>query len=238
MKTKPTQHSVMKLREIGIQPDILICRTDREIPAEMKDKIAMFCNVDPGSVFTSPGREEHLRAAAGAAPPGPRRAALPRCSTSGRARPRLEQLGADRREGLLRPRRARCASASSASTSDLKESYKSLNEALIHGGIANDVRVKLSTWTARRSRRRAPQALLGDVRRGAGAGRLRRARHRGEDRRRSATRARRRFRSSASASGLQMAVVEFARDVLGLGERQLARVRRADARTRWSRLME
>src|SRR3954447_4115334 len=54
VKTKPTQHSVMKLREIGIQPDILICRTDREIEQSMKDKIAMFCNVDPGAVFTSP----------------------------------------------------------------------------------------------------------------------------------------------------------------------------------------
>ncbi len=54
MKTKPTQHSVMKLREIGIQPDMLICRTDREISRELKDKIAMFCNVDPGNVFSSP----------------------------------------------------------------------------------------------------------------------------------------------------------------------------------------
>src|SRR5215510_13389679 len=54
VKTKPTQHSVMKLREIGIQPDILICRTDRQVAQEMKDKIAMFCNVDTGSVFTSP----------------------------------------------------------------------------------------------------------------------------------------------------------------------------------------
>src|SRR5712664_2201875 len=53
VKTKPTQHSVMKLREIGIQPDILLCRTDREIPQEMKTKIAMFCNVDIGSVFTA-----------------------------------------------------------------------------------------------------------------------------------------------------------------------------------------
>jgi CTP synthase len=54
VKTKPTQHSVMKLREIGVQPDILICRTDREIPSEMRQKIAMFCNVDPGGVFWSP----------------------------------------------------------------------------------------------------------------------------------------------------------------------------------------
>jgi CTP synthase len=54
VKTKPTQHSVMKLREIGIQPDFLICRTDRQISQELKDKIAMFTNVEQGNVFTSP----------------------------------------------------------------------------------------------------------------------------------------------------------------------------------------
>ncbi|MFL5420274.1 MAG: CTP synthase, partial [Myxococcales bacterium] len=52
VKTKPTQHSVMKLREIGIQPDILLCRTDRPLGKEIKDKIALFCSVEPGSVFT------------------------------------------------------------------------------------------------------------------------------------------------------------------------------------------
>src|SRR5579863_1088150 len=53
VKTKPTQHSVMKLREIGIMPDILLCRSDRPLTRELKDKIAMFCNVDPGSVFAA-----------------------------------------------------------------------------------------------------------------------------------------------------------------------------------------
>src|SRR5512146_30046 len=53
LKTKPTQHSVKELREIGIQPDILLCRSDREIAREMKDKIALFCNVDPSAVFTA-----------------------------------------------------------------------------------------------------------------------------------------------------------------------------------------
>jgi len=53
LKSKPTQHSVKELREIGIQPDILLCRSDREIPKDMKDKIALFCNVDVGAVFTA-----------------------------------------------------------------------------------------------------------------------------------------------------------------------------------------
>src|SRR3984957_9194146 len=55
VKTKPTQHSVMKLREIGVQPDILVCRTDRNVTVtrEMKDKIALFCNVDTRAVFVA-----------------------------------------------------------------------------------------------------------------------------------------------------------------------------------------
>src|SRR4026207_555153 len=51
LKTKPTQHSVQKLREIGIQPDILLCRSERTIPEEMKNKIALFCNVEEESVI-------------------------------------------------------------------------------------------------------------------------------------------------------------------------------------------
>ena len=51
IKTKPTQHSVIKLREIGIQPDVLICRTDRDINSEMKEKISLFCDVDKEAVI-------------------------------------------------------------------------------------------------------------------------------------------------------------------------------------------
>jgi CTP synthase len=53
LKTKPTQHSVRELRQIGIQPDILVCRSDRPVPDEMKKKIALFCNVAADSVFES-----------------------------------------------------------------------------------------------------------------------------------------------------------------------------------------
>jgi CTP synthase len=53
LKTKPTQHSVKELRAIGIQPDILLCRAERNLPADMKDKIALFCDVDPDSVITA-----------------------------------------------------------------------------------------------------------------------------------------------------------------------------------------
>src|ERR1700751_5905684 len=53
LKTKPTQHSVRELREIGIAPDILLCRIDRNLPKDLKDKSALFCSVQPGSVFTA-----------------------------------------------------------------------------------------------------------------------------------------------------------------------------------------
>ncbi len=53
LKTKPTQHSVKELREIGIQPDILLCRTDRFLTPEIKSKIALFCNVDQDAVVTA-----------------------------------------------------------------------------------------------------------------------------------------------------------------------------------------
>ena len=53
VKTKPTQHSVKELRSIGIQPDILLCRTDRLLSPDIKAKIAMFCNVGPDAVITA-----------------------------------------------------------------------------------------------------------------------------------------------------------------------------------------
>ena len=53
LKTKPTQHSVKELRAIGIQPDILLCRAERFLPADMKDKIALFCDVAPEAVITA-----------------------------------------------------------------------------------------------------------------------------------------------------------------------------------------
>ncbi len=56
LKTKPTQHSVKELRAIGIQPDILMCRSERVLPQEMKEKIALFCDVDVDAVITAQRR--------------------------------------------------------------------------------------------------------------------------------------------------------------------------------------
>ena len=64
LKTKPTQHSVRDLRSIGIQPDILLCRTDRILARDIKQKIALFCDVNEEAVITAQGRVDDLRSAA------------------------------------------------------------------------------------------------------------------------------------------------------------------------------
>ena len=79
LKTKPTQHSVRDLRSIGIQPDILLCRTDRFLPPDIKRKIALFCDVDEEAVITAKDVEQHLRGAAGA---GARKASTASCSST------------------------------------------------------------------------------------------------------------------------------------------------------------
>ena len=77
LKTKPTQHSVAALRNIGIQPDALVCRSDREIPEKLKHKLSLYCDVDREAVVAGPGRAEHLRHPEGAAPRGPGRVRRP-----------------------------------------------------------------------------------------------------------------------------------------------------------------
>ena len=78
LKTKPTQHSVRDLRSIGIQPDILLCRTDRALDRDIKQKIALFCDVDQEAVITARDVDDDLRGAARAA----RRGHRPRASCS------------------------------------------------------------------------------------------------------------------------------------------------------------
>jgi CTP synthase len=141
LKTKPTQHSVKELREIGIQPDILLCRSDRDIAREMKDKIALFCNVDPSAVFTAkdvPSIYE-LPLAFHAEGLDDKLAEL--LNIWSRA-PRLERW-----EGVVEkvkgPKLGEVRIGVVGKYVELHESYKSLNEALTHGGIATDVRVKM-----------------------------------------------------------------------------------------------
>ena len=129
-----------ELREIGIQPDILLCRTDRDISREMKDKIALFCNVDPSAVFTAkdvPSIYE-LPLALHAEGLDDKLAEL--LNIWSRA-PRLERWEAVV-EKVKAPTHGEVRIGVVGKYVELHESYKSLNEALTHGGIANDVRVR------------------------------------------------------------------------------------------------
>ena len=141
LKTKPTQHSVKELRSIGIQPDILLCRTDREIPREERRKLGLFCNVRESAVI-----EARDVSSIYGVPAAYHEAGLDR-----------EVLAAFGIEPAPRPNLARWASVTEAvenpegevtiavvgKYTGMKDAYKSLIEALAHGGIANRVRVKL-----------------------------------------------------------------------------------------------
>ena len=115
LKTKPTQHSVRDLRSIGIQPDILLCRTDRFLDPDIKRKIALFCDVDEEAVITAKDVVDDLRGAAGAR----RRRARPH-------RPEAPAPAADRaracRRGRIWSTASRTRSTSSPSTSSASTS--------------------------------------------------------------------------------------------------------------------
>ncbi|MDD5168399.1 MAG: CTP synthase [Syntrophales bacterium] len=140
VKTKPTQHSVKALREIGIQPDILLCRTENFLSEDIKSKISLFCNVEIESVFTAKdvsciyevpiiyhnqGVDEKI-------------VDLLNIWTG---QPHLEAWE-DVVEKMTQPAHD-VSIAIVGKYVNLTDSYKSLNEALVHGGIANDCRVNL-----------------------------------------------------------------------------------------------
>ena len=145
VKTKPTQHSVRELMEIGIQPDFLICRTERPLPDDVKRKIALFCNVDFGAVIESPDVPTIYE--------------IPLTFESqGFADRVMERLHLEAPtpdmsawktmvQRVVRPRDERVRICVVGKYTDYIDSYKSVQEALIHGGIANDVGLDIS-WTS------------------------------------------------------------------------------------------
>ncbi|MFL5303194.1 MAG: CTP synthase [Anaeromyxobacteraceae bacterium] len=212
LKTKPTQHSVKELREIGIQPDILLCRSDREIAREMKDKIALFCNLDTSAVFTAKDVSSiyELPLALHAEGVDDKLAEL--MNIWSRA-PRLERWESIV-EKVKGPKKGEVRVGVVGKYVELAESYKSLNEALAHGGIANDVKVRLEFIDSSRleegdlSSLDHVHAIL--VPGGFGV--------RGTEGKIAAVRYARENKVPffGICLGLQMAVIEFGRDVLGL----------------------
>jgi CTP synthase len=140
VKTKPTQHSVKELRSIGIQPDILLCRTDRMLSADIKAKIAMFCNVDADAVITAKDVNCIYEVPLLFHQEGLDNKIVELLNIWTRS-PRLKDW-----EELVRQMNGpvyRVTIAIVGKYVDLTESYKSLNEALVHGGIPNQTRVDL-----------------------------------------------------------------------------------------------
>ncbi|NDY72198.1 CTP synthetase [Desulfobacter hydrogenophilus] len=140
VKTKPTQHSVKELRSIGIQPDILLCRTESLLTQDIKNKIALFCNVGPEAVFTAKDVDCIYDVPIVYNEEGLGDMILKKLNIWARA-PRIDGWR-EMVERLKNPRH-NVTIAIVGKYVDLTESYKSLNEALTHGGISNDTKVNL-----------------------------------------------------------------------------------------------
>jgi CTP synthase len=213
LKTKPTQHSVKELRSIGIQPDVLLCRTDRSIPREERRKLGLFCNVresaviearDVDNIYAVPeayhaaGLDGEVLAAFGITTTG----------APDLARWRLINERIRNPEGDV-------TIAIIGKYTGLKDAYKSLIEALSHGGIANKVRVNLDWIESEVFEREDPTPFLEHVngilvpggfgQRGS-EGKIRAAQFARE----------RQVPYFGICFGMQMAVIEAARNLCGI----------------------
>jgi len=212
VKTKPTQHSVKELRSIGIQPDILLCRTDQFLSKDIKAKIALFCNVDVDQVITAKDVETIYEVPLVFHQEGLDNKIVALLNIWTRA-PRLENW--ERLVRKVKDPKHEVTIAIVGKYIHLRESYKSLNEALCHGGIANEARVNLDfvdsetidESTCRDRLRQADGILVpgGFGERGI-EGKIRGIRFAREEK----------VPFFGICLGMQMAVVEFARHVAGL----------------------
>jgi CTP synthase len=161
LKTKPTQHSVKELRSIGIQPDILLCRCDREVPSSERRKIALFCNVreeaviqalDVASIYEVPLAYHRERLDV---------QVLKAFGIDNAPAPDLHKWQSIA-DAIANPE-GEVKIAIVGKYTGLKDAYKSLNEALFHGGIANRVKVKLEWIESEVFEREDPAPYLEDV---------------------------------------------------------------------------
>lgn len=214
LKSKPTQHSVKELLSIGIQPDILVCRSEMPVPKEMREKIARFCNVDADCVI------QNLNA--------PSLYAVPLLlEEEGLCRAICRKLGLAQREPALAAWREmvhreqfpqkECRIALVGKYVQLQDAYLSIVEALKHAGIANDTRVKIAMVQAEDVQAENAAALLGAadgilIPGGFGTrgleGKIAAARYARENG----------VPLLGICLGMQMAVVEYARNVLGYAD--------------------
>ncbi|MBS1723626.1 MAG: CTP synthase [Armatimonadetes bacterium] len=213
IKTKPTQHSVIKLREIGISPDVLVCRSEVAIPQEVKEKISLFCDVPTEAVVESLNAETIYE--------------VPLMyESAGLGDLVVERLGLEKRDSSLsewkqiaekiKHPQDRCCIAVVGKYTQNGDAYKSIAEALVHAGGANNAKVDIR-WIESQTLESTidPETVIGDVDgvivapgfgdRGI-EGKIRAMRFVRE----------KNIPFLGICLGLQMAVIEFARNVCGL----------------------
>ena len=160
LKTKPTQHSVNKLREIGIQPNILLCRTDRYLPPDLKAKIALFCNVEKEAVITAKDVETVYEV-----PIVFRKEGLDelivRLLRLDTGPPSLREW--DAMVQKIKHPKHEVLVALVGKYVGLRESYKSLSEAVVHGGIDHETRVNVQWVESEDIERRGTEQMLRDA---------------------------------------------------------------------------
>jgi CTP synthase len=212
LKTKPTQHSVKELTGLGIQPDILLCRTDRFLDPKVKSKIARFCNVAENSVITAKDVEWIYEVPLVFHEEGLDERVVEKLNIWTGA-PNLKKW--EHVAHVLNNPKESVRIAVVGKYMSLKESYKSLLEALVHGGIANEVQVNLDCIEAEKIEQEGVEAVLKQVDGiliPGGFG------DRGTEGKVAAIRYARENQIPffGICLGMQMAVVEFARNVCGL----------------------
>jgi CTP synthase len=144
LKTKPTQHSVKELRAIGIQPDILLCRSERELPDDMKEKIALFCDVDIEAVGTAVDVASVYECPIVFAEQGVDDMALRLLNLDHAVGPR-DMSRWTQMVGRLKHPKHQVSIGLVGKYVEYEDSYKSLKEALLHGGLAHETKVNI-TW--------------------------------------------------------------------------------------------
>ncbi|SPJ24802.1 CTP synthase [Palleronia abyssalis] len=141
LKTKPTQHSVKELRSIGIAPDVLVCRSERPIPEKEREKLALFCNVRPDSVIAAYDLKSIYEAPLAYHREGMDQAVLDAFGISPAPKPNLDRWH-DVADRVFNPE-GQVKIAIVGKYTQLEDAYKSIAEALTHGGMANRVKVKI-----------------------------------------------------------------------------------------------
>jgi CTP synthase len=160
LKSKPTQHSVKALREVGIQPDVLICRSEHNIPHETKSKIGLFCSIRPENVISAYDAETIYEVPLMLHEEGFDDKVVDALNLE-KTKPQITDWA--KMVNVLKSPSREVNIGIVGKYTNLTESYKSLNEALVHGGIASDCRVNLTYINSEKLTEKSLDKKLRDV---------------------------------------------------------------------------